>query len=220
MRTDEFISLVGGDPVRKVVRRSHAGFVGYFHSRKFGRVEYEWHLERDFVRLCEVDPSVTFLKGQPLTIFWTDDFGVVHSHVPDFALIRDGLPMIVEVKPAKKAEQFTRRTEVVTRQLARKGIVYEVVTEALVRREPALSNASELLMGLGYEPAADFIDSVLGLLIKSENGLSISEVIETLGVAADARYAIYALILDGVVALVEPDAPVTVDSRVIEGGGP
>jgi len=215
MRLDDFIALMSKGAVRKVVRRSHAGFVGYFPSRKFGRLEYERHLERDFLRLMEVDPAVSFLRHQPCTLFWTDELGNIHEHFPDFALVRHGSPAIIEVKPATETPTFAYRTKALERQLARKGVVYKVVTELFVRREPTLSNAIELLSGIAYEPSPEFTRAVLETLESSTDGLALGEIPDLINVAPDARYALYTLIMDGVVVLVEPDASITPASRIV-----
>ncbi len=219
MLSDQFMYLMSGPPVRKVVRRSHTTHVGWFASRKFDQIGYESHLERDFLRLCEADPAVTFLREQPCTLFYADENGVTRDHTPDFALVRNGAAVIVETKYADDAAKYAYRTKVLTRELALRGIAYEMMTEHEIRREPRLGNAVELLRGRGTEPSPEFAEKVLELLLASANGVAVGDIPEILGVARDARYAVYAMILDGAIRLADPDAPLTPASKLIVGGG-
>ncbi len=220
MLSDQFKSLMSGPPVRKVVRRSHSTHVGWFASRKFEQIGYESHLERDFLRLCEADPAVTFLREQPCTLFYADENGVTRDHTPDFALVRNGAAMIVETKYADDAAKYAYRTKVLTRELALRGIAYKVMTEHEIQREPRLGNAIELLRGRGTKPSPEFAERVLELLLASPGGVAVGDIPDMLGVARDARYALYAMILDGAIFLADADAPLTPQSKLVVGGVP
>jgi hypothetical protein len=141
-------------PVRTIVRRRHRGFVCLFHSQKSAiPIECESLLELDFVRLAEVDHDITSIIHQPREITWTLG-GVTHLHIPDFEITYKGDPVIVEVKPQRMATQpaVRERTKIVTRDLAEKGILYRILTETFIRREPQLSHSKLILRGLAQDP--------------------------------------------------------------------
>lgn len=212
-------------PVRKVVRRSHMGFVGWFHSRKHGRVPYESHGERDMIRILEVDPDVTGLRAQPEWIRWWHD-GTGHDHCPDFAFNHRGLPVIVEVKPAKKIEkpktdndfQIAIRTPIVTALLADRGITYRLLTERFIRRQPTFRNAMLLLQGIHCDPMTSDVEAVLRLLSMVPEGLPARSIAGKINKSEDFIYHVYAMIMDGHCRFQKTDAIFSANSVVVRSG--
>jgi hypothetical protein len=210
------MSTAGYHHVRSVVRRSHKGFVGLFHSLKSnGPIEFESLLERDFLYLMEVDPLVTAVRDQPVEIKWMCD-GKIHPHVPDFELgCRTG-PEMIEVKPAKKASEpaIVERTRVITALLARQGILYRVLTEEFIRREPTLSRAKTLLHGLGHEPSVEEANAVVRLLSAPTEGLTTIEICARLAAPPSFTNTIYAMVMSGQLVFADTAAPIIPTSRV------
>lgn len=215
-------------PVRKVVRRSHMGFVGWFHSRKHGKVAYESHLERDFVRLMEVDPQVTRLRAQPRWIKWWDPDGVCHDHCPDFAFERCGTSVIAEVKyanvfesPKTDADRLVCiRTPIVTAQFQDEGILYRALTERFIRRQPALANAMFLLKGIHCDPTESEVAEVKKLLVSHPAGIALGRISVVLLRPLEFVNEVLAMIMDGHVRLASPDKPASLDSPVLLGRMP
>lgn len=204
------------DPVRRVIRRGHKGFVGLFPSRKSGRpLEFESLLERNFLCLMEVDPLVNSVRVQPREIRWTID-GTIHRHIPDFEIEYIRKLVVVEIKPDHKAAQpaFVQRTRIITSVLHKEGIAYRVLTETLICREPALSNAKILLRGLAHEPSPAERDAVTAMVAIAPQGLTIREICLRLSAPPEFANSIYAMVMSGEIVLADASAPVNTYSRV------
>ena len=202
---------------RRVVRRGHRGFVGLFASRKSVRpIQFESLLEYKFLCLAEVDPLLTDIREQPREITWTDFDGVVRRHIPDFEVVYRLKPVITEVKPAHKTIEptFKERTTIITSLLGQEGVLYRVLTEAVIYREPALSNAKVLLRGLGHDPLPEESNAVASLLAAAPEGMSIIEICRRLSAPPEFSNSIYAMIMAGQIALADSGAPVDVYARV------
>lgn len=213
--SDAFLSLMSGPPARPSLTSG-----GWFSSRKFGDVGYDSYLDLDFIRFCESEPRITFLRNRPCTLFYIDERSVTRPHVPAFAAIRAGAGAIVDTMYASEAARFASRTKALARELASRGIFYDVMTEHDIRFEPRLSNVRELLRGLGTEPDPAFAAAVVELLTALPDGLALGSIPDILGVARDARYALYAMILDGTIRLADPDAPLTPRSKIVTSHPP
>jgi DNA-binding CsgD family transcriptional regulator len=76
------------------------GHPGSFESTKLGRdVQYESHMELDFLLRLEECEEVSWYQEQPLGIPYEFE-GKAHSYFPDVLLVRtDGRAVIVELKP-------------------------------------------------------------------------------------------------------------------------
>ncbi len=123
--------------VRRVATRSHTGNVGKMRSTRFCRVEYESPLERDFLLIAHGDPRITKIISQPLTLQWADGDGVVRQHTPDFALLREGLLIIVELKSDDDAK--TPRSWVVPMNLSASSCARHPSTSSGLRPASASS---------------------------------------------------------------------------------
>ncbi len=196
--------------VRRVATRSHSGNVGKMLSTRFGRVEYESPLERDFLLIAHSDPLITRIISQPLELLWADGDGVVHQHTPDFALLREGLLVIVELKTDEDecAPEIEERTEALHRIFLRTTSRYELWTGSRVRVEPLLSNMHTLLMGTAFHPNEKDIAEVLRLLRRSPRGLRAQDIAVALGRDRQFIYSVFAMALDGILRLAAPDRPI------------
>ncbi len=196
--------------VRRVATRSHTGNVGKMHSTRLGRVEYESPLERDFLLIAHGDSRITRMISQPLKLQWADGDGVVRQHTPDFALLREGLLVIVELKTDEDARtpEVVERTEALHRLFLRTTSDYELWTASRVRVEPQLSNMHMLLMGTGFHPKKKDVADVLRLLRRSPRGLRAQDIAVALGRDPQFIYCVFAMALDGILRLAAPDKPI------------
>ena len=192
--------------VRKVVRRGHGSFVGYFPSSKSQEiVPYESTLEQDFLHRAEVDAEITAIRAQPTWLKWDDD-GTSRSHAPDFEIIRSGQKEYVEVKFLQMAntEAVQRRTASLSRSLVATSCGYSLLSEDTIRTEPQLGNAKVLLNGHGQMPAASIRKEVLNFIQKAEEPTPIRDIVSALGKPPSFVNAIYALIITGDLEIADP----------------
>ncbi len=126
------------------VLRSTGGIVrGKFPSRKTGRmVHYEGLLELDALYLFETSPLIACYTEQPVRIYYPDG-ARLRRYTPDFQLsLADGQEVLIEVKPAANAAHPDTRHSLaqIAAHFSRAGQAFEVLTDAVIRIEPRLSN--------------------------------------------------------------------------------
>ena len=146
-----------GPPVRKVVTRSSQRVNGHFASRKMGgkSVPWESQIEKDFILLAELDPTVTEFYAQPLRVGYRLH-GEQHAYVPDFAVVTAERTEIHEVKPDAEADELEEMFAAVAPMFAEQGMVFCVARESAIREQPKLKNAWTLWRGLHVSvPTAD-----------------------------------------------------------------
>jgi len=173
-----------GIRARRVITRSPTRTVGRFPSAKSRRsVHWESQLERDFICLLEFDPAILEYREQPETISLKLD-GVIRRYPPDFLVRTAAGYGVYEVKPGDKvahpdiAPVLARAAE----HYAARGMGYQVVTEAEIRRRPYLDNVRLLLRYQAHPVEADIMAGVIGCLERSP--LSVGQVLEHLAPTA------------------------------------
>ncbi|MHC5779815.1 Tn7 transposase TnsA N-terminal domain-containing protein [Nostoc sp.] len=62
---------------------------------------WESQIERDYIYLLEIDPTVQSYRGQPFKITYISK-GVTKNYTPDFWVQRIGQQQVIEVKPASQ----------------------------------------------------------------------------------------------------------------------
>lgn len=139
----------GSVRVRKVVKRSNMRRTAKYPSVKRRRmIQCESDLERDAFRLFDACPLIGDYWEQPARIVTRAD-GELDRHVPDayLRILRNGRRVFVEFKEEAdpQTSEIRSRTESVRVALARKGFGYCVLTDAIIRVEPRLSNVGYLL---------------------------------------------------------------------------
>lgn len=154
--------LVSGEPVRRIGRRfrSSRGELSV-HGR---RIAYESGLERDFLHLLSMDPTVVLAVGQPLTVSYLDPAtGRERRYTPDVFVQHGGErpgAYLIEVK--YRAQLWERFGELkpgflAARRLAREnGWTFRIRTEVEIRG-PKVANL-EFLRGyadLRPDPATE-----------------------------------------------------------------
>lgn len=154
---------------------SRARLIGITNRSVSGAVpnigSYESALERDFMELARFDSGIANVIPQPLTINYTDAFGIDRSYTPDGLVhYREDLripPLLYEIKyradlKGQRKQLFPklRKAKSVAR---RRGWDFKVLTEVEIRT-PFLANAKFLW---GYkdweveEPMAEYVLTIL-----------------------------------------------------------
>jgi hypothetical protein len=92
-------------PLRRVIRRSSVICNGWHRTRKhpLGYLPGESQNELLFLVLAEMDPGVTAVAAQPTKITTSTRSGRLFSHIPDYAVLLNGSPVLIEAKPDDKA---------------------------------------------------------------------------------------------------------------------
>jgi hypothetical protein len=140
----------GPAPVRKVVRRSAARMTSWHPSMKMGcLVGCESKDELLHVLRMEADGTIARFYSQPEVLQWEKD-GRMRRHVPDFRVeLEDGSIEIHEVKRtgalrSMSEADFAERTEHFRAELVSSGILYRVIDEVELDRQPRLANAHRM----------------------------------------------------------------------------
>lgn len=141
-------------PVRNPTNRGGRKRIGWFPSRKMGRmVKWESHVERDYIYYPELDPDVIAYEEQPLKLVFPKG-SKFKQYTPDFRLRRRSSAklIIVEVKTDEDfAESEEReRLECARPLLEAQGYEFAVVTSSKIRVEPQLSNLKLLFRFADY----------------------------------------------------------------------
>jgi hypothetical protein len=206
--------------IRKVVVRSHKGFRGWFFSRHSGKIPFESLIERDFLTRLAAHPDVRSIVSQPEEIYWHDRDGIAHRHVPDFAFSVRGEQWIAEIKPAAKIYnprkpsdcRILERTAVLTQQYRQEGIRYGLFTDHAIRTEPHLENARTLLRG-AHEVVTD--NEVNCASAIAQSGSTPRDIVAQSSIPL---LRLYAMILDGHLAIANPSSLFGPDSLIYARG--
>lgn len=170
--------LIAAQPWR--VFRWHVGqkhYSGTYWSATEGRhVIYESRLELARLLFADFDRSVHRICAQPFLLVRKSN-GVEHKHIPDYLLITEEGPKVVDVKPARRlSKPEVAATFAWTRSaLQRRGWLYEVWSEP---DEVQLQNV-RFLAGFRRRSLVDpsLLTALRGI---DPHGASIAEVIGTL----------------------------------------
>ncbi|MFE5703585.1 TnsA-like heteromeric transposase endonuclease subunit [Rhodococcus koreensis] len=129
----------------------------YWSSTERALVIYKSRLGLDRLLLADFDRSVRRILAQPF-LLEADVAGERRSHVPDYLVLSDDGPIVVDVKPIRRlSNPDSAFTLAWTRQAVEsRGWGYQVVSEPA---EPELSNIRFLA---GYRRDWLFDDEVLG----------------------------------------------------------
>lgn len=131
--------------VRKIRNGAPNRIISAVHSRKMsGSTPAESRLERHGIVLLEVDPVVSSIEAQPLTLeYWVD--GKCRKYTPDLRVRRDDLshPLLLEIKPKCNADKpkYKELFRVVTPMFWNFGYLFDVMTDQFIYQEPRLTNA-------------------------------------------------------------------------------
>lgn len=152
---------------------------------------YDSGLERDFLRLCDFDPSITDFQSQPFQLeYWLD--GRERSYTPDVLI---GSDRLIEVKPENRTSklEFQRWVGAVREACANRGYTFEVVTDIEIRRQPRLDNVL-LLRRYHRQPVHEDVRLNASEWVREAPGIPLSELLERLGRTERALADLYGLL--------------------------
>ena len=128
---------------RTIVRHTGGIVRGKFPSRKNGRmIHHEGLLELDAIYLFETSPRIVRYREQMPVIRYADG-ARLRRYTPDFEVILDtGETITVEVKATRSLadEEISHKIDCIRTYYLRRGEVFTVLTEEVLRQEPRQSN--------------------------------------------------------------------------------
>ena len=129
-----------GGPVRLRRNGRQPKAVGLYFSVKCGEhLPYESKLELHDLWRAEVDADVLFSRVQPFTIQLVVE-GRLRRYTPDrLDLLADGSQLVVEVKDAIAPDEAVSTFTPIAKQLAARGLRFELRQREWVDSEPSLS---------------------------------------------------------------------------------
>lgn len=141
------VLTVSVKPLRRVVTRGSLRVTGRFASRKMrASIPWESLIEKAFLVLAELDPTVTKIHAQATELLLQDEAGCTRKHIPDFVLVTAGGIEVHEVKSDAEAEEA--QTQALFRRAANYvGLchgTYSVARESAIKAQPTFGNASAL----------------------------------------------------------------------------
>jgi hypothetical protein len=136
-------------------QRHYSGF--YWSSTMRDHVIYESRLELSRLLCADFDPAVRAIYAQPFLLTALVN-GRTRQHIPDFLLVTDLEPVVVDVKPARllEREKVAFTLGWTARAVAERGWGYEVFTE------PATARIENIRFLAGYRRAELIDPAVLG----------------------------------------------------------
>jgi hypothetical protein len=131
----------------------------YWSATMSDHVIYESRLELARLLYADFDPSVRSISAQPFLLEMRIE-GQVRRHVPDFLLVRDGGPVVVDVKP----RQHLGKEKTAFTLTWCKSVVEDRGWEYEVWSEPPEAELANLRMLAGYRRKWLFDPSLLDAL--------------------------------------------------------
>lgn len=209
-------------PVRAVSNRG-GNIIGRFPSFKLGRmVDFESLIERDFIYLLDFEREVMWFEEQPLTLEYEQQ-GKVRCYTPDFQVVRQGQPMLVECKPKKAVNLAKNQEKFQAGQTwcAARGWKFQVVTDEELRGGYRLSNVKFLTQFAHYSLDPELINRIRICLTALSEPVTMAEAMTR--VAPDQPHSvkipIYHLAFHHQLHLPLDEAPLSLNSPVSWGGG-
>lgn len=162
---------------RKVVQRSPAHTVRLLHLPHLQEapVEADSSVERDFVLIASLYPSIKSIQHQPFTL--TLGAG---SYTPDFLLqFQDMSKTVVEVKPTSKIPQFESVFAQAKEQLAQHRMVFMVARDTLLRKDHMAERAMKIRRYAKNRCHAKDQERALNMLQQHPAGLPIGRMLQS-----------------------------------------
>ena len=178
-------------------------------------VPWESQLELDFLRLMEVDNSVTAFYAQPEICHYQLK-GKEHRYFPDLRVERaDRSVRMVEIKFQEKADtpENKERFALIEALYAERGISFEVVTETVIRRQPRLANAKLLLEAREFTPSERLCLRVAEAFAVRRPA-TLGDLEAVLGFSPARRGELYAMAMCGYFDIDIENAPLSANSLI------
>ena len=168
--------------IRKVVTRSPFRRVGTVACPWFRHapIEYESLLERDFIRLALLSLKVSAIFEQPFTL----DLGDAGRYTPDFLLMHEHGPIVVEVKPSARASEaeIQSRLASAAKMLAGRNHRFMVATEDFIRADKRHDRAALILRQARSHLQFNVTSKVLAIASRRPDGITIRHLADKVGV--------------------------------------
>lgn len=119
--------------VRKLVHRSPHRRVGYVVCIRVQSepIEYESRLERDFVRIALIHPSIRRIVAQPIQI----DIPGFRGYTPDYLLLdKNAQRYIVEVKPSVFVDKYEEKLSAAKHEFDQIGMKFILATDQQIEQ--------------------------------------------------------------------------------------
>ncbi|MFZ6654740.1 TnsA endonuclease N-terminal domain-containing protein [Undibacterium sp. TJN19] len=132
---------------RRIVTRSGGILRGIFASTKYKtQIKWEGGIEKDAVAIFEFSHRISNVTSQPFKSTFMH-VGKQTSRTPDFLIETDSEKIIVECKPIDWLDdpQMQNHMEIGEQHFESDGYRYFIVTDEMLRRGHALTNARLLL---------------------------------------------------------------------------
>lgn len=127
---------------RSIFNRGNRKVIGKFPSLKMkASIWWESQLERDYIYLLEIDPTVIEYYGQPFKIRF--QIGKkMHIYTPDFFVVRKDKKQMIEIKPEKRINDPKNQNifSSIKPICLQHGYEFKVITDKTIRLQPRLNN--------------------------------------------------------------------------------
>ena len=174
-------------PVRKL-KKSYRNVTGMYYSSRLHRlVQFDSILERDFIQILDIHPSVRSFAEQPMKIAFFDADGLERVYVPDFHVTFSGgqflgrhvgRPWIIEIKCRHDLETNWRQIALKLRAGVRVALnnqfTFHVLTESVLAGAQ-LANAKFLRRFANSEPSAEVTRMILAQ-VRRPGGVTIGQI--------------------------------------------
>lgn len=177
------------------MRRSPYWTVGRFASWKgAGEVQWESPLERDFLYHLEYSRVVNAYREQPITVQLRVN-GCRRRYTPDFYAEQRNGRFVYEVKPRNRAgrSEYADLFRAADEHFSNNGLIYRVVTEEWIRREPLLENLKILVRYRTKIIPSDLIDRARAILSCGEV-MTVSELASEISPKRPSNTPVYQLL--------------------------
>lgn len=210
--------------------RRYRGSSGKIPNGHGSTVSYESGLERDFILLNFLDPTVESIEWNPITLDYLDSSGAYRSYTPDvlvhYRKQKNGKPSsrsrLVEVKTEeelnRKLGKFKERFAAASFYAKAKGWIFEVVSEEQIIT-PRLDNARFLWRYRSIDTASPTPDHPARILdaLQERGGATVESLLTvcypSFELKAEALTYIWALIATHQIGA-DLDLPLTMQSHI------
>ncbi len=174
-------------PVRKL-KKSYRNVTGMYYSSRLHRlVQFDSILERDFIQVLDIHPSVRSFAEQPMKITFVDADGLERVYVPDFHVTFSGdrflgrhvgRPWVIEIKCRHDLKTNWRQIAPKLRAGVRVALnnqwTFHVVTESFLAGTQ-LANAKFLRKFANSEPSPEVTAMILAQ-VRRPGGVTIGDI--------------------------------------------
>lgn len=215
-------------PVRRL-KKSYKNVTGLFFSRKLGRlVQFDSMLERDFILLLDLHPTVQSFAEQPMRIGWLSGDGLPQVYVPDFLISFSGdaflgrrplRPWIVETKYRSELTEnwygIKPKIRAGISEAIRRRCAFHIITEKFLSSAPCanarfLRRFANCSSNRSVETA--LVEILRSLQVSTPECL-VRAITNDANDTSSVMQSLWGAVAQGLIAA-DMETPLTVDSRV------